>query len=522
LEVTSKTMSRTQLAVLGLFVLGSLRWSSSETRAQEIPIEPADVKESIVKISVTVRAPDFYNPWNKSNPSEAGGTGFIIDSNRILTNAHVVRYADQIYVQPNRSDEKFEANVIGISYGLDLALLQLENPDAISERKPLAMEESITPLRSEVNVFGYPIGGDQISITKGIVSRIEHTIIGGSQYGLRAQIDAAINPGNSGGPALCDGKVIGVAFSVANANSIGYLIHSTEVVGFLKDLEDGKYDGKPELFLAHQEVENPALRARLKIPKGVGGVYVSSLNESYSSEDFPLKVGDVITKIGPHAIDSQGNVKVQELTLSFLYYVASLTRDSKVPLTVWRDAAEIEIACPTAIKLDTVMQLLNGDYPRYCIIGPLAFEAASLDYIQNLTRGSLPWTVSLASRRSPLITRMQSPVVEAGEEVLMIPSAPFSHRLMKGYSPPVLNTIKSINGQSILNLVKLVEFFRDNQDEYIEIEFHETGSDRLIFNRVELLKSTEKILTDNNIRKQFSDDLEQAWNGGKPFQKAAD
>ena len=107
------------------------------------------------------------------------------------------------------------------------------------------------------------------------MSRIEYTAIGSNLLGLRAQIDAAINPGNSGGPAICGGKVAGVAFSgIQNANNIGYLIHATELVAFLKDVEDGKYDGKPNLWEYSQTVENPALRARLKLPKSAGGVMV--------------------------------------------------------------------------------------------------------------------------------------------------------------------------------------------------------------------------------------------------------
>ncbi len=96
-----------------------------------------DAKASVVKISVTVRSPDFSHPWNKANPTEASGTGFLIDGNRIVTNAHVVRYASQVYVQPDQSDEKSPATVEAISHGLDLAILKLESPDAESGAKKL-------------------------------------------------------------------------------------------------------------------------------------------------------------------------------------------------------------------------------------------------------------------------------------------------------------------------------------------------------------------------------------------------
>jgi S1-C subfamily serine protease len=474
----------------------------------------ADIKASVVKLSITQRNPDFNRPWNKSNPSEVSGTGFVIAGNRILTNAHVVRYGSQIYVQPDRSDEKFEATVEGIAYGLDLALVKLDNPDAIAALKPLAFEESITPLRSEVNVYGYPVGGDQISITKGIVSRIENASLGPNGFGLRAQIDAAINPGNSGGPAIgSDGKVVGVAFSVAKANNIGYIIHATEVLAFLKDIEDGEYDGKANIWDSFQTVENPALRAKLKLPKNDGGVMVNMIRDP--SNDYPLRIGDVVTKIGPHPIDSQGNVKVNELTLSFNYYCSLLIRDGKVPLTVWRDGQEMAIECPAPSKARTVLPFLEGTYPRYFILGPLTFEAATGEFAIGILNDSR-WTMALAARKSPLVSQLQSTPASDDEEFVIIPPVTFSHRIMKGYRVPILSTVHSINGTKIRNLKHLVEVFRDCKDEFIEILFEDKGVEKLVFLRKEFLASTEDILTDNNIRKQFSDDLEDVWNDGKP------
>lgn len=72
------------------------------------------------------------------------------------------------------------------------------------------------------NIF-FIAGGDNISITKGVVSRIELTqyVHGASQL-MAIQIDAAINPGNSGGPAIMGNKVAGVAFqNLSGAENIG-------------------------------------------------------------------------------------------------------------------------------------------------------------------------------------------------------------------------------------------------------------------------------------------------------------
>ncbi len=470
-------------------------------------------KASVVKIHTTQRNPEFYTPWNKANPTESFGTGFVIDGQRIVTNAHIVQYATQVYVQPDQSDEKLEATVEAISYGLDLAVLKLENAEAISRIPPLAIENSIAPLRSEVTVYGFPIGGNQISITRGIISRIEYTMIWRNHYGLRTQIDAAVNPGNSGGPAISDGKVIGVTFSVVqNANNIGYLIHSMELISFLKDIEDGKCDGAGCIWDYFQPTENTALRARLKLPKSSGGVMINGLREP---EGHPLQVNDVITKIGSHAIDSQGNVKVSDLTLSFIYFCPILEKDGMVPLTVWRDEKEIEVNCPAPKDIRLLLPYLSGGYPRYFIYGPLTFEAATGELAHALLADS-KWGTVLGARKSPLLSELQSRPTESLQELVIVPTKPFSHRSTKGYRTSAFCVVSSINGIKIRSLKHLVEVLRDCTDEFVEIAFAELGVEKLVFNRKEAFSATESILTDNSIRKQYSDDLAETWNGGRP------
>ncbi len=124
-------------------------------------------------------------------------------------------------------------------------------------------------------VYGYPQGGSTLSITKGIVSRIEFSGYNEGISGVRVQVDAAINPGNSGGPALVDGKMVGLIFSkLTQADNIGYIIPSEEIDLFLKDVADGTYDGKPAMHEALQTFENDAIRSYLGLDKKVQGMVV--------------------------------------------------------------------------------------------------------------------------------------------------------------------------------------------------------------------------------------------------------
>ena len=227
--------------------------------------QESKIRESVVKISATMRYPDLIHPWTKHSPQEASATGVVIDGKRILTNAHVVLYASQLFVESYQSSDKLPARVEAVGPGIDLAVIRLEDESFFDKRLPVVRTEALPEVRDSVLVYGYPQGGSTLSVTKGIVSRIEYSIYGEATAGLRVQVDAAINPGNSGGPAFVDGKMIGLIFSkLGQSDNIGYIIPSEEIDVFLKDVADGSYDGKPSLHEALQTLENNALRAFLE------------------------------------------------------------------------------------------------------------------------------------------------------------------------------------------------------------------------------------------------------------------
>ena len=103
--------------------------------------------------------------------------------------------------------------------------------------RPLPLGD-VPHLQGHVTVMGFPQGGDNLSITSGVVSRVELTnYVHGAAQLLAIQLDAAIQPGNSSGPAVQDGKVVGLVENLANADNIGYVIPTPIVRRFLEDIE---------------------------------------------------------------------------------------------------------------------------------------------------------------------------------------------------------------------------------------------------------------------------------------------
>jgi S1-C subfamily serine protease len=491
--------------------------TSIQTRATpSVPNETpsSSVENSVVKVFCTARYPDFYKPWTKLAPYEVSGSGVIIEGKRILTNAHIVLYASEVQIQANQGGDKISATVEAIAPGIDLAVLKIDDDKFFDSHQALPRAQTLPQIRDAVTVYGYPVGGTSLSVTKGIVSRIEYTWYGFPVSGLRIQIDAAINPGNSGGPAVVEDRMVGVAFShLGGTENIGYIIPCEEVELFLQDIADGHYDGKPAMYDVHQTLENPALRSYLKLDSSVKGVVVHE-PLSYDAS-YPLKEWDVITKIGDTLIDDQGMIPLeQNLRVHFQYMVQRIAKNGKVPLTVVRAGKEKHIDLPVSPNFPSVIPEEKSNYPSYFILGPVVFSEATTTLVSNLGRmkNGADWLLNLSYSGSPLVTRYGDKPAFPGERIVFVSSPFFPHKLSKGYSNPSPEVVKSINGHAIKNLANLVEVLRDSKDDFITIEFvRRGGGETLVFPRKEMVDATDAILTDNDVRSQGSSDMLAIW-----------
>jgi S1-C subfamily serine protease len=472
------------------------------------------VANSVVKVFSTMRYPDLYKPWTKGAPSDATGSGVVIEGKRILTCAHVVLYASQVQIQANQAGDKLSAKVEAVAPGIDLAVLKLDDETFFDSHLPLTRAKALPEIRDMVMAYGYPEGGTSLSITKGIVSRIEFDTYNYPVAGLRIQIDAAINPGNSGGPAVVGDKMIGLAFShLGSADNIGYIIPNEEIELFLADIADGRYDGKPAMFDDLQTLENPALRAFLKLDKSVEGMVVHKPDSA--DPVYPLKEWDVITRIGDTPVDNQGMIKLgPNLRVRFTYQVQKIAKNGKVPLTLVRAGKEMTVDLTVSSKRPMVMPDLDGAYPSYFVYGPLVFSAVTEQFNSGLLRGSRAsrWIGWLSAMGNPLVKRIGDKPAFAGEELVVVPSPFFPHQLAKGYSDPFCQVVKTVNGIPIKNLAHLVEVLRDAKSQFITFEFDSRGGETIVFPRADMLAATEEILTDNGVRSQGSPDTLAIWN----------
>jgi len=307
---------------------------------------------------------------------------------------------------------------------------------------------------------------------------------------------------------------------LGGAENIGYIIPCEEIDLFLKDLADGHYDGKPAMFDEFQTLENPALRAFLKLDKSVEGIAVHEAFED--KPDYPLKMWDVVTKIGDVQIDNEGMVKVgNRLRVRFRYLVQTLAKDDHVPLKIIRAGKELSVSLPVSPTRPMLIKDLHNEYPPYFVYGPIVFTPATSLFTSALN-GNANMAGALSAVGSPLVTRRGDKPAFEGEELVVVSSPLFPHKLSKGYSTPFSRVVKTVNGIAIKNLKHLVEVLRDTKEEFIVLEFNSHGGESLVFPRKDTLAAVDAILTDNDIRQQGSTELMEVWNqkpaaaAGKP------
>src|ERR1700723_4164851 len=154
-----KLSKRPALVGLWLFcVFSAISAPGSRAQAAEADQAPA-IENSVVKVFATMRYPDPFKPWTKQAPSEATGSGVVIEGKRILTNAHVVLYATQVQIQANAAGDKVAATVVAVAPGIDLAVLQLDDATFFDTHPPVSRECGLPQMKDAVLASAFPTGG---------------------------------------------------------------------------------------------------------------------------------------------------------------------------------------------------------------------------------------------------------------------------------------------------------------------------------------------------------------------------
>ena len=355
------------------------------------------------------------------------------------------------------------------------------------------------------------MGGNTLSITKGVVSRIEHTRYAQSlKRFLAVQVDAAINPGNSGGPAIIKNRVVGIAMQgIDDADNIGYIIPTPIIHHFLQDVNDGKYDGFPKLGIGLHDLTSPAQRKKYSLAKNQTGALVTKVFHG-SPIEGKINVKDVLLAIDGHQIENDLSVEFRPRQWTrFSYYIQKHHIGEMLELTFLRKGIKETIRV-TLNKSANDLDLIPLNYdslPRYYVFGGLVFVPLTMNYI--LTWGDEWYTYAPAELLSILRSSYKSP--EKSEVVLLLKV--LASETNEGYHSLNDLVISKVNGEKISSLKDLIQVVEMDTGKYVV--FEDTDGKEIVLNKKKAMESNNKILATYQIQQDRSQDLMASYHARK-------
>ncbi len=452
----------------------------------------ADIDQAMVKIYTNSITYDYYIPWSTDALSESSGSGCVIAGNMILTNAHVVSNETYLQVRKEGDPRKYQAFVVALSHEADLALITVNDESFFEGIDPLELGELPFP-REQVTVYGYPMGGDALSTTQGVISRIEsYRYIHSGLSLLTVQIDAAINPGNSGGPAIIDNRIVGVAMqTITQADNIGYVIPVPVIKHFFEDIEDGIYDGFPSAGFSYQTIRNPAFSERYGIEEEQVGVIVT--RTAYGSPAaVVLEPGDVILKIDGRPIAGDGTVEFRSGSRTRLDYMVNRCQIGEtIPLEIVRNGIPERVEITLNKTLSDLILVSDRIYdvpPEYFIFGGVVFLPLTLNYLEEWGRDWRMNTVDYLSY--PFL--FENWQTEDREEIVIL-SFLLPAEVNTGYEGINYEIVEAVNGTSVRSFSHFVEMVDTGTDPFLELTTN--LGNIIILDRADAIAAEEEITT---------------------------
>lgn len=511
------------------------------------PTIPNSILRSIVKIYAASMEPSSIMPWQLKQQQSVTGSGFVLDLGRriIATNAHVVQSAHFVEVRKHGDSEHYRGHVVYLAADCDLAFVHISDgkfweetslqalpffsvdPQAVQREGQSVIDvlaarhasykpfDGLPDLQGSVKVAGYPVGGDQISITSGVVSRIDVSSYGAQASSpiLAIQLDAAINSGNSGGPALNQqSQVVGVAFQVlTNADNIGYIIPLPVIAAvchqFLNDpvgqhLSSLRFTNAtttatataqseesethaamarsycpalPTFSFTFQTLLNPHLRKHFGLvarPSSMASASSSTSTDAAATTGGVLiryvapmscvqniiQPQDVLLHVGSHRIDHDGTVEYRSRErIHFAHLVHMCPSGTTLPLTVLRGGKTVQLeAAPKPHRHLAPPHLFTAEFrewPKCLVLGGLVFSTLTTTLLAEWGR---EWYNT--APRWLVQTASEFPSSSKQEAVVLVQVIP--HAVNKQYDRFYAHMIVEVDGSPVASFEDFTNLLR--------------------------------------------------------------
>ncbi|TNE45468.1 MAG: serine protease [Deltaproteobacteria bacterium] len=452
----------------------------------------------VVRVYATVQEHDYDCPWQAMRSSNSTGSGVIVGPTEILTGAHVVANATFIQVQTISDPNKAVARVKAVCHDADLALLCVEDESFFRDIDPAQLGE-LPHFRDKVSVVGFPMGGEELSITEGIVSRIEVQRYYHSQrYLLAVTVDAAINAGNSGGPVFRDDKVVGIAFQkISGADNIGEMVPAPIIRTFLEGVKQNKPSLVPGLGVMTQNLENPQLRSKIGLPSDLSGILVNQV-EYGSSVWGVVKPRDAILAVDGMPIANNGTIMYRaRYRTRFDVVLGNYHVGDELSLVIWRDGQSVETSVVLQESRRLVPRCQYDIRPHFFVYGGMVFQPLTYNFLAS-------WDTWWEKAPSEFVQAYYYGVRSPGRHSVVVLSQILSDKVNVGYNHLYNESVVAINGRTPKGIA---DFARQLDSAQGIVEIGLSSGSVIVFDSKEAKEAGPSILTRYHIPSDRSEGL---------------
>lgn len=463
--------------------------------AAPVKVVAQESHASVVRVTATCQAWDFFHPWSKHAPVSRRALGAVLAGGHVLVTAELVANANFVELEKAESGERLPAQVEAVDYEANLALLKPEAADFLKDFKPLEVTDAL--VGDHLSVWQMEATGSLL-ITDALLTTVEVTRYPIDDTALlvyRLTSSLQYREGSSTVPVIKNHKLAGLLMRYDTRTQNVDVIPAPVIEHFLKDASDQHYGGFPRAGVLFSAMHDPQLRHYAGLtPEMTGGVYVTQVQKNSPADQAGLRPGDVLLAVGGWAIDQDGNY-LDKLygKISMVNLIALKNDGEKVPFRIFRDHAVQELPVTVAHRSvdDYVIPPYSIDRPpKYYALGGLVLQELSRQYLKEWGEYQ-----KKAPERFVYYDRYQSELFGGDRKRIVILSQVLPSPANVGYEDLSYLVVTKINDVTLNSMDDVAGALQKPLNGFHKIEFAE--SPRVIYLDAQECADSEKALMKN-------------------------
>ncbi len=441
---------------------------------------------STIWVTATEQKFNFLQPWEKTAPQRKRGIGTLIEGNRLVIGADLIANTTFIELERPIDGAKTTGKVIARDYEANLAIVvPVENAEEFFKNNtPIEITDNLA-VGDNVAIWQLEAEGSPV-ITSGVINRAEigrYTVPHRSFLRFNVRIGLENKTGGYSLPVIHGGKLAGVLLTYNSDEQVARVIPGQILSQFLTDLEDGNYQGFPNLGIATVQLTDDQFRHYLGLERSGDGVFVSTIEPGSCADEVGIKVGDVLTSMDGRPIDRRGNYTDEAFgKLGFAHLISSRAVGDKVKIDLIRDGKALQVEATLKHKSPSeyiVDPFLFDRGPNFIMAGGLLFQELTRDYLTSFR----DWEKNAPFNLQYVLANPESVLDEnddpSGRKVVFLSYAIPTPATI-GYERIRGKIIDKVNGKRITRIEDLASALLTPVDGIHHIEFLDNSADIFI------------------------------------------